>query len=60
MCEFDVILDGRVVSKDVVYAKYEGGKVIVRNILGEASEYVNCKIEEIDVNATRLVLSPVS
>ena len=60
MCEFGVILNGKVVSKDVVFAKYEGGKVVVRNMLGEASEYVNCKIEEIDVRTTRLVVSPIS
>jgi predicted RNA-binding protein len=59
MCEFDVILNGKDVSKDVVYAKYEGGKVIIKDILRESWEYENCKIEEIDVNATRLVLSPV-
>ena len=55
-----MILNGKVVSKDVVFAKYEGGKVVVRNMLGEASEYVNCKIEEIDVSTTRLVVSPIS
>ncbi|MFQ6095961.1 MAG: CooT family nickel-binding protein [Candidatus Bathyarchaeia archaeon] len=57
MCEFDVILDGKTVFKDAIYAKDEGGKVIVKNILGEPREYENCRIDEVDVNATRLVLS---
>ena len=54
-----MILNGKVVSKDVVYAKYEGGKVKVKNILGETWEYEDCKIDEVDVNTTRLVLSAV-
>jgi len=56
MCEFDVIVDGKIVFRDVVYAKAENGKVIVRDIFGDAREYRNCKIEEVDVNSTRLVL----
>ena len=43
--------------KDVVYAKTEGTTVTVKNILGEAKEFKNCKITEVDVNATRLVLT---
>jgi len=57
MCEFDVILNGKVVFKDVIYAKNEGNRVIVKNILGELREYENCRIEEVNVNTTRLVLS---
>ncbi|MDH5439880.1 MAG: CooT family nickel-binding protein [Candidatus Bathyarchaeota archaeon] len=59
MCEFDVILNGKAVLKDVIYAKDEGGKVKVRNILGDTWEYEDCKIDEVDVNTTRLVLSAV-
>jgi predicted RNA-binding protein len=40
-----------------VYVKVEGNNVTVKNILGEAKEFKNCKIAEVDVNATRLVLS---
>jgi predicted RNA-binding protein len=57
MCEFNVILNGKVQFKDVIYAKIEGDNVIVKNILGEAKEFKNCKIVEVDVNSTRLVLS---
>ena len=59
MCEFKVILDGDVVFKDVVYAKMESEKVFVRDVLGEFKEFKNCKIIEVDVNSTRLVLSSV-
>jgi predicted RNA-binding protein len=59
MCEFNVILNGKTLFKDVVYAKIENNNVTVKNILGEAKEFKNCKITEVDVNATRLVLTVV-
>ena len=57
MCEFNVILNGKVELKDVIYAKVDGYNVTVKNILGEAKEFKNCKIVEVDVNSARLVLS---
>jgi predicted RNA-binding protein len=57
MCEFKVILNGREVWNDVVYAKVENGKVMLRNVAGEIKEFRNCKIVEVDVNTTRLVLA---
>ncbi len=57
MCEFKVILNGKEVFKDVVYAKVENETVIVRDVIGEFKEFRNCKIVEVDVNTTRLVLS---
>jgi predicted RNA-binding protein len=59
MCEFNVILDGKAVFKDVVYAKTKSNNVIVKTVLGESREFKNCKIMEIDVNSTRLVLSNI-
>jgi predicted RNA-binding protein len=56
MCEFNVILNGKTQFKDVVYAKAEGGNVVVKNVLGEAKEFKNCIITEVDVNQTKLVL----
>ena len=57
MCEFKVILNGETLFKDVVYAKTEGNGVTAKNVLGEAKEFKNCKITEVDVNSTRLVLT---
>ena len=57
MCEFNAILNGKTVFKDVVYAKAENNNVTVKSILGEAKEFKNCKIIEVDVNATRMVLA---
>lgn len=57
MCEFNVILNGKTEFNDVIYAKAENGNVTVTNILGETKEFKNCRIIEVDVNATRLVLT---
>jgi predicted RNA-binding protein len=59
MCEFNVILNGKVEFREVIYVKLEGDNVVVKNILGEAKEFKNCNIIEVDVNSTRLVLSPL-
>jgi len=59
MCEFDLIVDGKIVLRDVIYARREDGKVIVRDVAGELKEYQNCRIEEVDASSTRLVLSTV-
>ena len=56
MCEFKVVINGSIVFRDVVYAKADGNKVIVINIIGELREFENCKILEIDVKTARLVL----
>lgn len=59
MCEFNVILDGKTLIKDVVYAKTEDNKVTVKDVLGNSKTFENCLIEEVDVNSTRLVLTPI-
>ena len=43
--------------KDAVYAKAEKGNVTVKSILGETKEFKDCKIIEVDVNATRLAIA---
>ena len=60
MCEFNVILDGKTLMRDVIYAKVQGDNVVVRNVMGEAKEYKGCKIVEVDVNSARLVLASVN
>ena len=57
MCEFNVILNGETLFKDVVYAKNEGNNVVVKSVLGETREFKNCKITEVNVNTTKLVLT---
>lgn len=43
--------------KDVVYGQINGNNTVVGNVLGESKEFKNCKIAEVDVSNTRLVLS---
>lgn len=57
MCEFKVVLDGKVVFEEAIYAKDDGEKIVVRDILGDSREFEKCRIVEVDVNNTRLVLS---
>ncbi|MGB9133978.1 MAG: CooT family nickel-binding protein [Candidatus Bathyarchaeia archaeon] len=57
MCEFTVFLDKEIVFRDVVYAKVERGKLLLKDVLGVAKTVENCKIIEVDVNSERLVLS---
>ncbi len=57
MCEFNVILNGKSVFKDAVYAKSDGEKIIVKSILGESKEFKDCKIVEVDVNSEKLILA---
>jgi len=58
MCEFSVFFKGEAVFKDVVYAKADGNRVILRDVLGVSKVLGDCKIVEIDVTSERLVLSP--
>lgn len=57
MCEFDVILNGKNVYEDAVYARADGNKVFVRNVLGTTKVFEKCRIVEVDVSSERLVLS---
>ena len=59
MCEFNVVLEGKIQFKDVVYAKVENKKVIVRSILGATKEFKDCMIVEVDVNSAKLVLTSI-
>ncbi len=59
MCEFNIILNGKTLFKDAIYAKTQGNNVTVRNVMGETKEFPNCTIEEVDVNRTKLVLKAV-
>ena len=56
MCEFNVIINGKIQFRDVIYTKVENDNVTVKNIMGEAKEFKGYKIVEVDVPNTRLVL----
>ena len=56
MCEFNVILNGKTQIKDVIYAKADEDKIVVKDIMGASMEFKGCKIAEVDVPNARLVL----
>ena len=60
MCEFKVFLDGKKIAEDVIYAKVEGKKVTLRDVLGEPVVVEGVGIVEVDVSSTRLVLERIS
>jgi predicted RNA-binding protein len=57
MCEFTVFLNKEIVCRDVVYAKIDGDRVLVRDVLGVARNVEDCRIVEVDVSSERLVLA---
>jgi len=59
MCEFRVLLEGKKVFEDVVYAKTDENNVILKDVLGASKIVKDCKITEIDVGSERLVLSSI-
>ena len=58
MCEFNIILNGKILFKDVIQVKTENSTVTAKNVLGETKQFKNCLITEVDVNTTKLVLTP--
>jgi predicted RNA-binding protein len=57
MCEFNVVLNGKIQFKDVVYAKIQGNTVIVKTCWVKPS-IANSTINEVDVNSAKLILQP--
>lgn len=56
MCEFSVFLNKEIVCRDIVYAKIEGKKVLLKDVLGATKTIDNCEIVEVDVSSERMVL----
>jgi len=59
MCEFTVFKKGEAVFKGAVYAKSDGSKVTVKDILGVSKTFENCTIKEVDVRSERLILQTI-
>ena len=56
MCEFAVYLDGTKVFEDAIFCKVYNGKLLLKDILGQTKELMNCHIAEVDVTKEKLVL----
>lgn len=57
MCEYKVFLDGDLVFDEVIYAKADGDRVLLRNVIGETKVVENCRIIEVNVGETKIVLA---
>lgn len=54
-----MFVNGEILFKDAVYAKADGNKVIVKNVLGDSKEFENCIIVEVNINSVCLILSHI-
>lgn len=57
MCEFKVLLEGRLVAEDIIYAREEGSQVVLRSVIGSEKRIDGCRIVEVDTLRERLVLA---
>lgn len=57
MCEYRVYLENELVFEDVVYARDLGGRVILKNVTGLTKIVENCKILEVNVDETKILLA---
>jgi predicted RNA-binding protein len=44
------------VFEDAIYCRVRNGKLLIRDILGQTKELLNCHIVEVDVTKEKLVL----
>lgn len=57
MCELKVFLDGDVVFRDVIYAKNDGNKIILKDVLGITKTLDDCQILEVNIGSESLILT---
>ena len=53
----EVFFKGKLVLEDVIFAKVEGNKVVLRDVLGKSEELVDYHISEVDVTSEKLQLT---
>jgi predicted RNA-binding protein len=58
MCELNVIIEGKVVFENAVYAKTVGNQVVLKDILGKSMEFKNHTITEVNITNESLTLYP--
>lgn len=59
MCELTVLRKDEVVFENAIYAKVDGSKVTVRDVLGVSKVFDDCTIGEVDISKERLLLRPI-
>ncbi len=60
MCELTVLRKDEVVFENAIYAKVDGSKVTVRDVLGVSKIFDDCTIGEVDISKERLLLKPIN
>ena len=58
MCELKIIIEGKVVFENAVYAKDVGDRVVVKDILGKTMEFKSHGITEVNITTESLILAP--
>ena len=56
MCELKVILNGKMVFNEAIYAKQENDQVIVKDVLGFTRGFIKSTILEINIGTKTLTL----
>ena len=59
MCELKVVLNGKEIFYECIYAKTIDGKVLLKDVLGSVKEFPNCYIEEVNIGRKTLMLKSV-
>lgn len=59
MCELKVVMKDEVMFENAIYARVEGSKVTVRDVLGVTKVFNSCEIAEVDINKERLLLKQI-
>jgi predicted RNA-binding protein len=57
MCELKVVIKGKVVFENVIYAKNVGDQVVLKDILGKTMEFKNHTIIEVNITNESLTLT---
>jgi len=59
MCELKVLRKKEVVFENAIYARAEGNKVTIRDVLGVSKVFDDCAIAEVDISKERMLLESV-
>jgi predicted RNA-binding protein len=57
MCELKVIVKGKQVFENAIYAKENGNNVVVKDVLGKSMEFKDHSIVEVNIAKEQLTLS---
>ncbi|MCW4023078.1 MAG: CooT family nickel-binding protein [archaeon] len=59
MCELKVVVNGKKVFENAIYAKTNDNNVVVKDIMGQTKDFKNHRILEVNIASEQLTLSPI-